>query len=252
MPRASCPYEACRALFGKYPQAARTVDGIGAVCSMVLMLPDGGDAGYFVLSYQNSEARSSYSLWSWPAGDVVAIDPDGSAPVPRQAMDAVTLGEPIPRDGSILGWTYGGEVTALIVVYARYTPTHPEPGWAVMPRVDTPEDQWPSFTGEPLFGHWSWDRYWGSSMVSLDRAIAAAPDTVSWVDTTAILGSNCCAVARDITDPSGFTLRSGRYVDYEVLRADKTIPTLEALLADPDKIDLAPRFLEWSALGAHG
>jgi hypothetical protein len=250
MLRTSSPYEACRTLFARYPQAAGTVDPSGTVYSMVLMLPDGDDAGFFVLSHQHGESGSSYSLWSWPAGDVVDIDAEGSTPVPVHAVSAVTCGVPIPRDGSLLGWTRGDEVTALIVIYARYTSAHPEPGWAVMPRAGTPEALWPSFTGGPLFGHWSWEQYWAGSIVSLDRLIAAVPGAVCWVDTTATLGSNCCVVASDITDPSGYTLRRGRYVDYEVLRAGKTVPALEALLADPDKIDLAPRFREWLAQGA--
>lgn len=194
---------------------------------MVLMLPEGCDAGFFVLSHWCGESRSSYSLWSWPAGDVIAIDAEGSATVPLEAVNVVTRGVPIPRNGSLPGWTYGGDVTALIAVYARYTPAHPEPGWAVMPRAGTPEALWPSFTGEPLLGHWSWEHYRAGSVVFLDRLIATVPDTVCWVDTTAILGSSCCVVAGDITEPSGYTLRRGRYVDHEVLRADKALPALD-------------------------
>lgn len=216
---------------------------------MVLMLPDGDDARFFVLSRQQDESGLSYSLWSWPAGDVVNIDAEGSAAVPGQGVNALTRGVPIPRNGSLLGWTHGGDVTALIAIYARYTPAHPEPGWAVMPRAGTPEALWPSFTGRPLFGHWSWEQYRAGGLVFLDRLIAAIPETVYWVDTTAMLGSNCCVVARDLTDPSGYILRRGRYVDYEVLRADKAVPPLGALLAGPDKTDLAPRFREWSAQG---
>jgi hypothetical protein len=245
MLRTSSPYEACRALFARYPEAVGAVERNGTICSMVLMLPDGDDAGFFVLSHQRGESRSSYSLWSWPAGDVVDIDADeGSTTMSGQVVNAVTRGVPIPRDGSLLGWTRGGEVTALIVIYARYTPAHPEPGWAVMPRAGTPEALWPSFTGGPLLGHWSWEQYQAGRIVSLERLIAAVPDTVIWVDTTAILGSNCCVVSHDITDPSGYTLRRGRYVDYEVLRAGKAVPTLKELLAGQDKIDLASRFRE--------
>ena len=251
MLRTSSPYQACRALFDRYPLAARTVDRSGTVCSMTLMLPDGHDAGFFVLSHQLGESRSSYSLWSWPAGDVVDIDAEGGATLPDQAVNAVTRGVPIPRDGSLLGWTHDGDVTALIVIYATYTSAHPGPGWAVMPRAGTPEALWPPFTGEPLFGHWSWEQCEAGSIVFLDRLIGAVPNMVCWVDTTAIFGSNCCVVARDIIGPSGYTLRRGRYVDYEVLRADKAVPTLEALLDGPDKIDLAPRFQEWSAQGTH-
>ncbi len=62
------------------------------------------------------------------------------------------------------------------------------------------------------------------------------------MDTEAILGSGCCAVARDIKSPDGHTLRCGRYVYYQALQAAKPVPSLEVLLADTGKTDLAPRF----------
>jgi hypothetical protein len=251
MLRGSSPYEGCQALFARYPQATGIVDRSGTVRSMVLMLPGAGDAEFFVLSQQNGQSRSSFSLWPWPAGDVVDIDAEGSGSVSDGAVKVLTKGVPIPRDGSLLGWICDSDVTALIVIYAKYTCARPEPGWAVMPRAGTAEVLWPPFTGEPLFGHWSWDLYQAGCFMSLERVIAAVPDTVCWVDTTAILGSSCCVVARDITEPSGHTLRRGRYVDYAALRADKAVPALDALLADPARIDLAPRFREWSAQGAH-
>jgi hypothetical protein len=70
---------------------------------------------------------------------------------------------------------------------------------------------------------WSW----------LDDLIAGTPGTVCWINTKAVLGSDCCAVARDITSPEGHTLRRGRYVYYEALRK---------LLAAADRADLASRF----------
>src|SRR5262249_30423429 len=148
-----------------------------------LMLADEKGAGFVVLSQEYLNSRCSYSLWPWPAGDVIRIDADGGA-IPDMAANAVTNGVPIPRDGTLLGWNHEDYITSLIVIYASYTPDRPEPAWAVMPLVGAPEALWPSFTGEPLLGHWSWEQYQTGRMVSLDRLIAGAPGTVWWVDTT--------------------------------------------------------------------
>lgn len=230
--------EECHGLFTNYPLAARNVNESGTVRSMVLMLPDGDDAGFFVLSRSCVDGKLAYSLWPWPDGDIVDIKAEGCATAPDPAVRAVTRGVPIPRDGSLFGWVCGAVITALIVVYAEYTPAYPEPGWAVMPLAGAPEAQWPPFTGERLLGHWSWVK----SIVSLDALIAEAPDTVCWVDTKAIVGSDCCVVTRDISAPEGHVLQRGRYVYYEALREGKPVPSLSTLLANTGKIDLAPRF----------
>jgi hypothetical protein len=102
--------------------------------------------------------------------------------------------------------------------------------------------QWPPFTNEHLFEGWSWEYYWAGSVVSLDGLIAGAPGSVFWVDTEAILGWDCCAVARDIGSREGYTLRRGCYVYYEALQAAKPVPPLDELLSGSGTTDLAPRF----------
>jgi hypothetical protein len=235
-------YEACHELFTGYPQAARTVNENGTVLSMVVMVQDGDHAGFYVLSQDQGNGEPSYCLWPWPAGDIVDITAESNMAVPDMAVDAVTRGVPIPRDGSLFGWAYGRVITALIVIYAESAPASSEPGWAVMPLAGTAEAQWPPFTGERLFGHWSWELCRAGRIISLDGFIAETPATIWWVDTTAVLGSNCCAIARDVTTSAGHTLRRGCYVYYQALRASKPIPCLEVLLRDPGKIDLASRF----------
>jgi hypothetical protein len=242
MIRTSSLHDACGRLFADYPLAVTAIDRSETVHSMVLMLPDGDGAGYFALTRHRGDGEASYSLWSWPAGDIVEIDTEPSAAVPDVAADVATRGVPIPRDGSLFGWIGGDAVTALIVVYTEYTAESPEPSWTVMPLAGIPEDQWPPFTGEPLFGHWTWDYCQAAKAVSLAALIAANPDTVFWVDTKPLFGSDCCAVARDVADPDGPTLRRGRYAYYEVLRAGTPVPPLSALLADASRIDLGLRF----------
>ncbi len=237
-----CLYEACHKLFSEYPLAVRIVNRSGTVCSMVLMLQTGDDEEFFVLSRDGGGGEQSYALWAWPAGEIVDITIESEPSVPPLAVTAVTCGVPIPQDGSLFGWKHRDAVTALIVIYAEYSPDYPEPGWAVMPLTSTSEELWPPFTGERLFGHWSWEEYKSGRIVSLDKLIAENPETVYWVDTKNALGSDCCAVARDISSREGVVLQRGRYVYYQALRANDPVPPLTELLTSPGAVDLAPRF----------
>lgn len=239
--RTSSLYEAAHTLFSRYPLAATAASHSGTVRSMVLMLRDGDDAGFFVLSQDSREDGLCYSLRPWRATRIADIDADGGA-VPDVVVDAITRGVPIPDDRSLFGWRYGDAVTALVTVSTTYTPACPEPCWAVMPLTDTPEAQWPPFTGECLFGSWFWEHLQTRNIDCVSDLIARNPDTVFWVNTQAILGSDCCAVAHDIGSPKGPTLRRGRYVYSDTLRAGKPVPPLSVLLADNGKIDMAPQF----------
>jgi hypothetical protein len=208
---------------------------------MVLMLRDGNDAKFFVLSHDCGEDQPFYSLRPWPAGDAANIETHASD-VPGVVVKAVTRGVPIPRHGSLLGWARGNDITALIAFYAKYSLASPDPYWSTMPLADIPEALWPPFTDERFFGCWFWEYYRAGSISSLDDLIAGTPGTVFWANTNAVFGSDCCAVARDITSPEGHTLRRGRYVYVEALRAGKPVPPLQTLLAAMDKTDLASRF----------
>jgi hypothetical protein len=140
---------------------------------------------------------------------------------------------------SIFGCLHEGSTTALLLVYTTYTTTRPEPAWTVMPRVESPAEHWPDFTDGPLFGHWFWEYYQAGTIISVGNLIAPNPNTVFWTATEEILGSDCCTVARDIRSLAGPVLRHGRYVDFDVLRAGKSVPPLGALLAETEKTDLS-------------
>jgi len=234
-------YRACRDLFDAYPLAVNAVNHVPGMRSMVLMLADGDDARFFVLLRIHGEGDPAYTLSAWRADDAVEIAAD-SDKVSDLAVDVVTRGVPLPRDGSLFGWTCQEMVTALIVVYTRYAPDRPTPTWSVMPLVGTPETQWPPFTHERLFGCWFWDRIRTESIIELGDAIAANAGTVYWVDTYAALGSDCCVVAYDLKTPEGHILRQGTYLDSAILRAGVGVPALAELLANVGKTDLAPRF----------
>jgi hypothetical protein len=241
MTRTCSLHEACDELFAEYPLAVSVDNRDWAVHSMVLMLRD-HDVRFFVLSQDGGASRPRYALRQWPAGGIVTIEADSGTAVSGTVASAVMNGVPIPQDGSLFGWRCGDAVTALVAVYARYTRSEPEPFWSVLPLAGIPETQWPPFTRESLFGHWFWEHYQAGSIVSLDGLIARTPATVFWIETTAIFGSGCCAVARDIRSPEGFTLPCGRYVFDQALRAGKPVPSLEMLLNGYRKTDLASRF----------
>jgi hypothetical protein len=236
-------YKECQDLFASYPLAADADDDGGeTVRSMVLMLKDGDDFQFFMLSEESSEYGPRYSLRLWPGGEIPITDGDDEAAITRFVMKALTQGVPIPHDGSVFGWHDGGIVTALTATYTQYSPETPLPVFASMPSVDLPEAQWPPYAGEPLFGRWFWDSYKTGDVVPLAELIARTPDTIFWVDTRAILGADSCIVARDVKIPEGPTLRRGRYVYYQALQEGKPVPSLIALLADVGKVDLSPRF----------
>ena len=241
MIRTDSLYEVCHELFAGYPLAVEAINGSGVIRSMVLMLQDGDDARFFVPSTDRSEGRASFSIFPWRASGIVDIEPHGGA-VPDVVANALTRGVPIPRDGSLFGWACEEAVTALVGVQARYTPASSVPSWAVMPLASIEETQWPPFTSERLFGNWFWEYHRARKIVLLDALIAGTSGLVFWVDTTAILGSECCAVARDIRSAEGYTLGRGCYVHYEALRVGKPVPSLAVLLADPGKTDLALQF----------
>ena len=230
-------FEACGDRFASYPLA---VEPVGAASSMVLLHQDGGDARFFILTADHDEGQPSYAVRRWRSPGGTRIGPGTGGMVPEVFANAILHGVPVPRHGSLMGWDDGGTISALIAVYAEYTPRSPVPSWATMPRAGIPETQWPLFADEPLLGPWFWEHYRAGRLISLDGLIAANPGGVFWADTEAVLGSNCCAVAHDIRSPAGPTLRRGRYVYYRALQAGKPVPSLRSLLAGT-KIDLASR-----------
>jgi hypothetical protein len=235
-------YLACSDLFSRFPLAATDADPVGAVRSMVLMLRDGDEASFFVLTQRCSGGSAGCSLSSWPTGHTLDIEAGGLARAPDGLAKALTDGVPLPRHGSMFGWADHASYGALVVIYTEYAPERPLPRWTVMPLADLPEAQWPPFTGRRFFGQWFWDCYHAGSIVSLDGPIAAAPGTVYWVDTQAMLGADSCAVACDVKGQDGRILRRGAYLYSEALRRGGPLPSLRDLLADSDKTDLAPRF----------
>jgi hypothetical protein len=241
MIRTKSLYETCHELFTEYPVAVEAIDESSLIRSMVLLLPDGDDVGFFVLVADRTTGRTSFSLFPWRADGSVEIEPTSDA-VPDAFVRALTHGIPIPRDGSLFGWVQEGAVTTLIGVQARYTPASPVPSWSVMPRASIPKAEWPPFTGDRLLGSWFWEYCRAGTIVLLDDLIAGTAGLVFWVDSKDVLGSDCCAVAQDVKSAAQYILRQGCYVDYKALRSGKSVPPVAQLLASRDKTDLGPEF----------
>ena len=240
--RAGSSYRRCQRLYARYPLAVRLANTTGTVRSMVLTVADGEQAGFYVLLHDSGADKDFYLLKRWRGRSIGSVYAGSGTDVPVAFVDVVTNGIPVPRDGSLFGWKSVDGVTALVTVHVKYAPTHPEPSWSLMLLADAPKALWPPFTEEPLFGSWFWDYHRAGSIVRLDNLIAATPDTVFWVETEAILDSDCCVVERDVESSDGYTLRRGRYVSCQALEARTQVPSLAELLANPGKTDLASRF----------
>jgi hypothetical protein len=241
MIRTKSLYETCHELFLEYPRAAEAIDESNLIRSMVLLLPEGDDARFFVLVADCTTGTASFSMFRWRADRSVDIEPS-SAAVPDALARALTRGVPIPREGSLFGWIQENAVTALIGVQTQYAPASPVPSWAVMPLASIHVARWPPFAGDRLFGPWFWEYCRAGTIVPLDDLIARTADLVFWVDSKDVLGSDCCAVAQDVQGAAGYILRQGCYVNCVALRSGKSVPSLAQLLASTDKTDLGPRF----------
>ena len=134
---------------------------------MIVMLPDGDDAQFYAVADQECDTGHDFSVWSWPAGEVIDVPSKGGVGVPAGVVDAVTRGTPVPRDGSLFGWLHQGSVSALVVIYSLYSEETPHPSWSVMPMSGAPADQWPPFTRKDLLGNWSWDYLRERALVSV-------------------------------------------------------------------------------------
>jgi hypothetical protein len=232
-------YRRCQALFAEYPLAARLTETTGSEKSMVLMVADSDNAKFFILTQEGEDC--SFSLFPWREPGMTLIRP-GRGSLAAEDCRVLTRGIPIPRHGSLFGWVSGMSITALISAYTRYTPQTPVPSWAVMPSIDGDRGEWPPFTSRKLLGRWFWEYVRSGIIRDLQSIIALVPETVFWVDTTELIGSGCCVVARDVPATSGQILRKGRYVYYQAVISGAPVPSLDALLRDSSRTDLASRF----------
>lgn len=238
MSLATVLYAKCQEFFTHYPLATRGADRTDARRSMVLLLQEAGTSKYFILLQEDQTGRHRYTLRRWHEKGALEINANDDSEIPELFVSALTNGVPVPRDGMLFGWRRLETISALLAVYARYSPARTEPSWSLMPLAGTTEAHWPPFSGQRFLGKWFWAYQRAGDIVPLTDLIRQNKDTVFWVDTDAILGSGCLVVAHDLTSTQGFRLKSGRYVHHTALRAGRPIPSLNVLLKGT-KSDLA-------------
>jgi hypothetical protein len=238
--------DVCLQLFADYPLAAWAANQTGARRSMILLLQEHGDSRFFVLNQDRSESPPRHSVGPWPDRDATVLGTDQAATSGR-LVETLTLGVPVPRHGSLFGWTSGNVISALVPIYAAYALASPLPSWSLMPLAGSPEACWPPIARKRSFGSWFWQYYHSGNLISLADLIAEFPGTIFWAETKATLSSDCCAVTRDISSPEGHVLRQGCYMHQDALRSGMPVPSLETLLAGPGTTDLSPRFRWFSA-----
>lgn len=237
-------YVRCQALFAEFPQAVELTEvpedsgHSWSERSMVLMVPD-CDKGRFFILCQAGKPGSPFTLLPWRRPGLTTIQP-GRSGLAGDEAEVLTDGVPVPRHGSLFGWVSGATITALIASYTQYTPQSPTPSWAYMPWIDGAREQRPQFGVRKLLGRWFWEYLRCGTIRDMQSVIAATPDTVFWVDTAELLGSRSCVVAREVRTADGLTLPKGRYLYGWAALSGPTVPSLDTLLRDPNRTDLAP------------
>jgi hypothetical protein len=246
-------YQACQQKFTDHVHAIRPCRREGhLIQEMVLISRHEDEFDFSVLTRHGDGPATFYSLCSWPDGDGNTVIIGHDEAISLAAAEVLTGGVPLPRHGSLFGWSDGDAFTALIPAYTDATATSALPSWSVMPLAGIAETQWPPFVDERYFGAWFWDDLRAGRLVSLATLVAETPDTVFWADTKNSLGSDTCVVARDVANAESPMLRRGAYVYAGALRAGLPIPSLADLLADVDTIDIAEFFALPDKPGSNG
>lgn len=234
-------YDTCEDLFARYPLAVRNVTEDGTVRSMTLVAPG---ARYSVLVADTGQEVPFFTLGTWGPGPSADIERDGTLSDSGADVSAITEGTPLPRDGSMLGWTDRGRVGALILSWTAYSPEMAEPSWSLMlPVGPSAYPHLPIADRRPM-GAWVWEGLAGGSVADLSGLIGESPGGAFWADLDPGdgNGSGCIVVPADVTDRAGLVLPAARYAFGLAAEDRARVPSLEALLADPAKVDLAPRF----------
>ena len=236
-------YGACEDLFARYPLAVKPVSSDGTFREMVLALIDNGEPQFFILTHDDCDGRPYFWLSVWGGPGTIEIEP-GTAAIPGEFEDVLHDGIPLPRDGSMFGYMDGGIITTLLVSWTTPGGDCPDPHYMAMPLAGMAEEEWAPFTGNALLSSWFWDYLRDGHIIPLRDLIAGTPGTVFWV--VAEPGVPMVAVKKAIPCGGG-TLPAGRYVYYQQLRDGTPLLSLEDALADPGRIDLAPRFERMAA-----
>lgn len=214
---AACAPEACRRLFDGYPLAVTSPPGRPATRSMILMDPAASRGRFFTLTV-NGDGACLLRARNRRDGFSEAIAPGATAT--ETALRILATGIPVPRDRSLLGWVSGGQVTAMLAVYADdpaagglELPAVPDPEIRVMPLSGAPAARLPPFTSLPPDGS-LWQHAARGDVTSLLPVIARHPRQALWVPAATRRSIRRGAGAVRVTetlDGDGFRVPAGLY-----------------------------------------
>jgi hypothetical protein len=237
---------ACQQLFERYPLAVTPHAADTGYRSLVLLTRAGGPPSFFILT-QASDDLFVIRSWHRDGGVNQQIRP--GEPVPVIVRQAVTGGIPVPRDGALLGWVTGRQVTVVLAVHSRPPETWddpvPVPEIRVLPMAGTCEPlHWPPFTVGPLDDGRLWDCLDRGQLVDVSPLLADSAGCAFWVpsaDRRSARHEDGCIVVIGNLPAEEYWLPAGVYTDHWMLREGIMPPPAGRLLTQPGVVDLARR-----------
>jgi hypothetical protein len=238
-------FAACVLLFRRYPLAVTRHCADPGVRSMVLMAPEAGLPGLFVLTQVRDDL---FDVRSWRRRDGVGHEIRPGEAVPGIIDRVIAASVPVPRDGGLFGWVTDSQVTVLLAAQCRQPATWgdpvPVPQMRVMPLAGTSElAHWPPFTASPLDGR-LWDYAERGQVVDVVPLLERGAGGAYWVpapDPRSFRHEDGCVVIMDNIAGEEYWLPAGVYMDHWILREGFAAPPVSRLLALPGVVDLSRR-----------
>jgi hypothetical protein len=240
----SAAFAACQRLFRDYPLAVRRHYAEHRYGSMVLLHQDGGTARFLVLIMEWDDL---FVLRHWDRRDgsrveVSADGPatgDGGADVARLIEASV----PVPRDGALLGWLSGQQVSAVVAAYGRLPEPWDDPsavpGVLVLPRAGSQPAEWPPLATSPRPDWQLWECVERGRLVDLTPLVSRSAGRVFWVPGEGGWQAGARVVVTERISDGGLWLPAGVYADHWSLREGIQVRTASQILALPGVVDLS-------------
>lgn len=238
-------FAACVRLFTRYPLAVTRYCADRGFRSMVLMVPEAGPDGFFVLTQFGDDL---FVIRSWRRRDGIEHRIRPGEPVPAVIHRAIAGSVPVPRDGGLLGWLTDSQVTVLLAARcgqsAAWDDPAPIPQLRVMPLAGTSElMHWPPFTASPFDGR-LWEYIERGEVVDIAPLLLHRAGRAYWVPAPELRSSwheGGCVVVSDNIPAEEYWLPAGVYMDHWILREGFAAPPVSHLLTLPGVQDLARR-----------
>ena len=249
-------FAACLRLFYRYPLAIRRHYAEHRYGSLVLMDRGTGGARHYVLIMEWDDL---FVIRPWDRRDGARVPIRRGEPVSDGVRRVIESAVPVPRDGTLLGWTAGHKVEALVAAHGRLTEPWDDasavPGVTVMPVAGSQPVGWPPFAARPLDGGRLWEHLARGHLADLTPLVSRHPGYVFWVpgsDGRSGGWTGARVVVTERLNTSELWLPAGVYADRQVHSEGAPRRTASQLLALPGVVDLArgqPHLLRLAGCG---